>query len=159
MDKLVFSGKVITPELTDMFSAGGRVSLVVTGTSMTPFLRHGRDAVVCRAWEDKDLKCGQILLFQRPDQTLILHRIRKVLPDGKLLINGDGQAWCETISANQILAVVSVVERKGRHMSCDSFGFKVWNWLWYPTRPIRPVLLKLWRVLFSRKKRDNRASG
>lgn len=151
MDKLVFPGKVIAPQLTDAISAGGRICLVVTGSSMTPFLKHERDRVCLCAWEEKDRKCGQILLFQKPNQSLVLHRIRKCLPDGKLLMNGDAQRWCETISAEQVLAVVSSVERKGRHISCSSIWFWLWNWLWYPTRPIRPILFKLRRILFSKK--------
>ena len=151
MDKLVFSGKAIAPQLTDAISAGGRICLVVTGSSMTPFLKHGRDTVCLRAWEEKDLKCGQILLFQRPEHSLVLHRIRKRLPARKLLMNGDAQAWCETISTEQVIAVVSTVERNGRHISCNSVWFWLWHWLWYPTRPIRPILFKLWRILFSKK--------
>ena len=151
MDKLVFSGKAIAPQLADVLSAGGWVSFVVTGYSMTPFLRHGRDAVCLRAWEEKDMKCGQILLFQRLDRSLVLHRIRKRLPNGELIMNGDAQAWCETISTEQVIAIVSAVERNGRHISCNSIWFWLWSWLWYPTRPIRPILFKLWRILFSKK--------
>lgn len=150
MDKLIFSGKAIAPQLADVISAGGRICLVVTGSSMTPFLKHGRDMVYLRAWEEKDRRCGQILLFQRQDQSLVLHRIRKCLPDGKLLINGDAQAWCETISQDQIVAAVSSVERKGQHFPCDHIWFRLWNWLWYPTRPFRPMLFRLWRILFSK---------
>ena len=151
MDKLIFSGKAVDSQLTDIISAGGRICLVVTGSSMRPFLKHGRDMVCLRAWEENDIKRGQILLFQRQDQSLILHRIRKCLQDGKLLMNGDAQAWCETISLNQVVAVVSSIERKGQHLSCDHIWFRFWNWLWYPTRPIRPILFKLWRILFPRK--------
>ena len=151
MDKLIFSGKAVDSQLTEIISAGGRICLVVTGSSMRPFLKHGRDMVYLRAWEENDIKRGQILLFQRQDQSLILHRIRKCLQDGKLLMNGDAQAWCETISLNQVVAVVSSIERKGQHLSCDHIWFRFWNWLWYPTRPIRPILFKLWRILFPRK--------
>lgn len=151
MDKLVFSSKAIDSQLTEIISAGGRICLVVTGSSMRPFLKHGRDMVCLRAWEENDIKRGQILLFQRQDQSLILHRIRKCLQDGKLLMNGDAQAWCETISLNQVVAAVSSIERKGQHLSCDHIWFRFWNWLWYPTRPIRPILFKLWRILFPRK--------
>ena len=151
MDKLIFSGKAVDSQLTEIISAGGRICLVVTGSSMTPFLKHGRDVVYLRAWEEKDCKRGQILLFQRPNNSLVLHRIRKILPDGTLLMNGDAQAWCETISRDQVIAIVSSVERKGRHISCSSLWFWLWNWLWYPTRPVRPILFKLWRILFPKK--------
>ena len=151
MDKLIFSGKAVDSQLTEIISAGGRICLVVTGSSMAPFLKHGRDIVYLRTWKENDRKRGQILLFQRQDRSLVLHRIRKCLPDGKLLMNGDAQAWCETISLNQVVAVVSSIERKGQHLPCDHIWFRFWNWLWYPTRPIRPILFKLWRILFPRK--------
>lgn len=148
MDKLIFFGKAIVPQLMDAISAGGHICVAVTGSSMRPSLQHGRDTVCLRAWEEKDIKSGQIVLFQRLDSSLVLHRIRKILPDGKLLMNGDSQAWCETITQEQVIAVVSSVERKGKRISCDSIRFLLWNWLWYPTRPIRPILFKLRRILF-----------
>lgn len=150
MDKLVITGEDFTPVLEDILSAGGQVSLVVSGTSMSPFLKHGRDVVRLCSCAGKELSRGQIVLFQRPDRSIILHRIRRVLPEGRLVMNGDAQVWCETISARQVIAIVAAVERNGRSLSCDDFGFRLWNWLWYPTRPIRPVLLKLGHVLFSR---------
>ena len=63
MDKLIFSGKAIDSQLSEIISAGGRICLVVTGSSMLPFLKHGRDMVCLRAWEENDIKRGQILLF------------------------------------------------------------------------------------------------
>ena len=153
MDKLMFSGAAIAPELKEVLAAGGYVSLVVTGFSMRPFLKHNRDVVHLRTWEKSDLKCGQLLLFQRTKGDFVLHRIRRVLSDGKLLMNGDGQNWCEIISREQIVAVVDSVQRKGSSTSAASFRFRLWSWFWYPTRPIRPFLFKLGRVLLWRREK------
>ena len=51
--------------------------LLVTGTSMTPFLRHRRDTVYIRGIRHcTQPRQGDILLFYRADnKTLILHRI------------------------------------------------------------------------------------
>ena len=152
MDKLTVSSEAFAPVLEDILSAGGTASVVVSGSSMYPFLKHGRDAVSLRAHTEADLKRGQILLFKRKNQSLVLHRIRKILPDGKLLMNGDAQTWSETISTHQVLAVVTSVERKGRSMSCEQVWFRLWNLLWYPTRPIRGFLFKLGRLLLKRGK-------
>ena len=159
MDKLIFSGKAIDSQLTEIISAGGRICLVVTGTSMRPFLKHGRDMVCLRAWEEKDIKRGQVLLFQRRDRSFVLHRIRKVLSDGKLLMNGDGQVCRETISQDQVVAVVSSIERKGRHISCDHMWFRLWNWIWYPTRPFRSIIFRLWNILSFRGVQYHGSSG
>ncbi len=110
---------------------------------MTPFLKHNRDTVFIRRHNFGKIKRGQILLFKRTDGRLIMHRIRKVLPDNKLLMNGDGQAWCEEINYNQIIAEVFKIERNGKSFFSDSFMFKLWDFLWFPIRPIRPFIFKL----------------
>ena len=158
MDKLMVSGEDFAPVLTEILSSGGSVSLVVSGSSMRPFLKHGRDSVCLRSCTEKDLKCGQILLFKRRDQTMVLHRIRRVLPGGQLVMNGDAQAWCETIFAGQVMAVAAFVERKGRRIPCDCSLFRLWNLFWYPTRPIRPALIKVGHLLRCGGKRAEPAS-
>ena len=150
MDKLMVSGEAFAPVLTEVLSSGGTISLAVSGYSMSPFLKHGRDTVRLRACTEKDLRCGQILLFKRPDHVLVMHRVRRILPGGRLVMNGDGQAWCETISAEQVIAVVLSVERNGRQMSNESIRFRLWSAVWYPTRPIRPVMHKIWCFLVRR---------
>ena len=150
MDRLVVSGEEFAPVLHEILASGGTASIVVSGSSMRPLLKAGRDTVYLRTCTEKDLRRGQILLFKRPDGKLILHRIRSVLPNGQLVMNGDSQAWCETISYNRVIAVVSSFERKGQHISCNSARFRFWNQFWYPTRVLRPVLFKLWHNLFCR---------
>ena len=150
MDKCVVPGETFLPELVEILSSGGHVSLVVSGSSMKPFLKHGRDVVCLRACTDKDIKRGQILLYKRADHSIILHRVRKVLPDRQIIMNGDAQAWCETISFSQVIAVVISAERNGRYISCDHLFFHLWNAFWYPTRALRPVLFKIWHILFCR---------
>lgn len=154
MDKLVVSGTEFAPVLTEVLSSDGHISLVVSGFSMTPFLKHGRDTVHLRTCTKKDLRRGQILLFKRCDGSLILHRIRKVLPDGQLVMNGDSQTWCETISYSQVLAVAFDIERNGQHIPCDSIRFGLWNLFWYPTRPVRSAIFKAGRVLLRKGMRQ-----
>ena len=147
MDKLVVSSGEFTPVLYEILASGRTASMVVSGWSMRPYLKPGRDRVHLRTPTQQDLRPGQILLFKRPDQSLILHRVRRVLPDGRLVMNGDAQAWCETISADQVIGGVASVERKGRHIPSNHIGFRLWSIFWYPTRPIRPVLIKLRQLL------------
>lgn len=143
MEKLTFSTAEINDDLQDVINSGGIIPLGVTGGSMMPFLKHLRDTVFIRKCICADLKRGQILLFKREDGRLILHRVRKVCSDGKLLMNGDGQVWCEIIECSQVIASVCEVERKGKRYKSDSFIFKMWDFLWFPTRPLRPFLFKI----------------
>ncbi len=143
MEKLTFTTAEINDGLQDVINSGGIIPLGVTGGSMMPFLKHLRDTVFIRKCGCADLKKGQILLFKRVDGRLILHRVRKVYSDGKLLMNGDGQVWCEKIECDRVIASVCEVERNGKRYKSDSFIFKLWTFLWFPTRPFRPLLFKI----------------
>lgn len=143
MEKITFTTAEINETIKEVTEKGGRIYLGVTGGSMMPFLKHQRDAVFIRGCNQDEYKKGQILLFRRTDGRLILHRIRKVLPEQKLLMNGDAQHWCEVITYSQVVGLADEFERNGKKFFPTSFIFKVWNILWFPTRPVRPFIFKL----------------
>lgn len=151
MEKLICSSAEFTETIENTIKDGGCVPLIVSGNSMTPFLKDGGDIVWLRACTEADFKRGKILLFKRNDGMLVLHRIRKVLPDGELLMNGDAQSWCEKIKRNQAVAVVSDIECGGKRKSCDSLIYKIRNLIWHILKPVRPLLMRVWRRL-NRKK-------
>ncbi|MBO5461967.1 MAG: S24/S26 family peptidase [Clostridia bacterium] len=143
MEKLTFTTAEINDDLQDVINSGGKLALGVTGGSMMPFLKHLRDTVFICNCSFEDIKCGQILLFKRKDGRIILHRVRRVYSDCKLLMNGDSQVWCEKIDFSQVIARVYEVERNGKRYRSDSFIFKLWAFLWFPTKPLRPFLFKI----------------
>lgn len=123
------------------FSQGKQVKLLVTGTSMVPFLRHKKDFVMLSPVTEEP-KRGQVLLYRVGDR-LILHRLRKKQA-GFYVMNGDGRVQLERIQPEQVEAVVTeVIRQSGRCLSCDGMGFWMLSLLWWPTRPLRPVLLRL----------------
>lgn len=127
--------------LQEKFRQNRPATILVTGTSMVPFLRHEKDHVRLVS-PTGEYQVGQILLFRLGDR-LILHRLRKKR-NGKLIMNGDGQCHFEVISPEQVVAVAThVIRRSGRVISCRSFLWRILSALWYPTRPLRPRLLKL----------------
>lgn len=145
MEKVTFSTAEIFETIESTVSDGGYFPLVVSGTSMNPFLQDGRDIVWLRACDQADLKRGAILLFKRNDSGLVLHRVREVLPDGELLMNGDAQTWCEKIKTKQVVAVVSDVEKNGKKKSCSSYAHKAKSVIWHMTMPVRPYIMRVWR--------------
>lgn len=146
MDKLFFSTVEVSQDLKSLIQAGGILPLTISGSSMKPLLKHGRDIVYLHVCQPHDMKRGRIVLFEREDRSLILHRIRRVLPDGKLLMNGDSQVWCETIRPDQVIAVAYQIQRKGKEIPCDAFVLRCWDFIWFPTRPIRPLFVALVRM-------------
>lgn len=141
-------------ELADILASGGAFPIVVTGSSMMPFLKESRDTVILQKKEQ--LKKGQIVFFRRNSGEFILHRIRKIYPNGQLLINGDAQSWCEVIHRNQVLAVVISVMRNGHNLNPNSIPSAIFRMLWYPTRLIRPYIwrgYKQFKKLFKNRNR------
>ncbi len=149
--------KIIDPErygdgLVALLADGAAAPVVVTGSSMLPFLKNGIDTV----WLEQKgaYKRGQIVFFRRENGAFILHRVRKLYPDGRMLMNGDAQVWCEIIESSQALAAVTAVTRNGKTKSESRFSVKLRNALWYHTRVFRPFLFAAYGKLrrFGRSK-------
>lgn len=128
--------------LVELLRDGSILPLSVTGYSMLPLLKPGRDVVWLKACSPDELKPGQILFFRRPDGHFILHRIREIDADGNLIMNGDAQTWTEKIPPSAAVAVVHRITRNGKLLSPDSTGMKLWDAVWYPTKPLRPAIFR-----------------
>ena len=133
--------------LVNLLADGCPFVLNVTGSSMLPLLKSGRDSV----WLQKSdtIRKGRILFFRRDNGSFVLHRVRRILPDGRCIVNGDAQTWLETVRPDQVVAVVTQIIRKGKGLRWDHPLLRLWDILWYPTRPIRPFLFRLYG-LFSK---------
>ena len=143
MEKIEFSTSEISASLEEIISIGGRFTLCVSGSSMNPFLVHGRDSVRLTKCRPQDFKRGRILLFKRTTGELVLHRIKRVLSDGTLIMNGDAQIWCEQIAPEQAIAAVTDVECKGKVIPCSSAGYRSKIFLWQMMFPIRAQIFRV----------------
>lgn len=118
----------------------GRANLPVTGHSMLPMLRPGRDSVMLA--KAGALKKGDIPLYQRENGRYVIHRIVK-MKNGNYICCGDHQYVPETVAPSQVLAVVTGFTRKGKARSCNGCGYRAYRWLWTHTffmrRPILAV--------------------
>ena len=84
---------VDTQEYMEMIRAlledGQEVSMIVTGNSMRPFLKHGRDKI-CMKKTDRKLRKGDIVFYRRENGQYVMHRILKC-GDQSYTLLGDGQ--------------------------------------------------------------------
>lgn len=147
MEKVIYSSAEFAAIIEDTIKAGGCVPLVVTGSSMNPFLKDGKNTVWLKACTEEDLRRGKILLFRRTDGKIVLHRVRKVLSDGELVMNGDAQYWCENIKKEQAVAVVTYIEKNGKKKSCDSLVYRTVIEVWQLLKPLRPWIFRVQRKI------------
>ena len=147
MEKLIYSSAEFAEIIEDTIKLGGCVPLVVTGHSMKPFLKDGKNIVWLKACTEADFKRGKILLFRRTDGKVVLHRVRKVLSDGELVMNGDAQYWCENIKKEQAVAVVTYIEKNGKKKSCNSLVYRLIVEVWQLLKPLRPCIFRVQRKI------------
>ena len=117
--------KVLPPELLmdqllELLEDAESVPLVISGSSMIPFLVHGRDTVYLSKVAHP-LKKGDMILYRRDNGAYILHRIYRVDGETYTLV-GDAQTQLEPgVRQDQVLAVVNAVCRKGKILRSGNF--------------------------------------
>lgn len=135
------------PVLRELLGEGKEVSLTITGNSMSPFLVHGRDAVVI-VRPDGSWKKGDIALFQRKTSQYILHRICRVDKNGNCFFIGDGQQVVEgPIAPEQIFGKIVAVRRKEKWEKPGTFWWEFFEHVWLHIVPLRPFCRQMYRLL------------
>ena len=129
------------PILEEQLAGGGRCLLPVTGSSMLPALRQGRDTVIL---EKRPAGRGDVILYRRASGAFILHRIVGER-DGAWLCCGDNQWQGETVPRDRVLAAVSAVRRNGAERDLRRPGWRLWSALWVGLFPLRRPLIALRR--------------
>ena len=106
-----------------------------------PLLRQRRDLIEIQAKPPGRCKKYDVVLYRRSGR-YILHRILKVLPDG-YIIAGDHNTFLEyDITDNDIIGVMTRINRDGREITMDSFLYRCYVHLWCDFYPLRMALLR-----------------
>lgn len=138
---------VLMEQLLDVVQTGETVPLVITGSSMTPFLAPGRDAVYLSN-VSRPLKKGDMILYRRNSGAYVLHRILRV-EEGTYALVGDAQTDIEQgIRPDQVLALVTAVRRKGKLLEPGCFWWDFFEKIWIRMIPLRPIAAGLYRRIF-----------
>lgn len=117
--------------------------LVISGNSMSPFLIHGRDTVYLSRLS-RPVRRGDMLLYQRQNGAYILHRVYAVTPEGFTIV-GDAQTVLEPgIRQEQIAAIVTRVERKGKTLAPGCFWWEFFEKIWIRILPLRRRICRLY---------------
>lgn len=137
--------------LRDLVRQGKSVSLLVSGSSMAPFLIHHRDYVHFRSPERK-LKVGDIVFYERDSGQFVMHRIvrvRKSASGSPLFdIAGDNQTVIETgVRSDQIFARIYEVQRKGKTLCPGSFWWEFFARVWPRVIPLRRAIARLYGLV------------
>lgn len=135
----IVSPDLVMEQLLKLLEETPAVPLVVSGSSMTPFLAPGRDTVYLSAMSEPP-KPGDVVLYRRDNGRYVLHRILRVNRASYTMI-GDAQSIAEPgIRRDQFLAVVTAVRRKGKLLRRGSFLWVFFEKVWIRLIPLRPLI-------------------
>lgn len=134
----------ILKELTEQ---GKSVSMLIAGSSMSPFLIHERDYIYFEK-PKRPLKKGDMVFYQRRSGQYVMHRICKVRKDGLYDIIGDNQMVIEPgISRDQIFALITKVKRKGKMLEPGDFWWEFFAKVWIRCIRLRPAISRAYGLL------------
>ena len=145
------------PVLIDIIQNGKEVSLMVSGSSMSPFLIHHRDTIIFKKPE-RPFKRGDMVFYRRPTGQYVMHRIHHIDSKGMLYIVGDAQTEIEgPVNPQQVFAIIVKVIRKGKLIQPGNFWWWFFSHAWIRMVPIRPIIVRLYTGIH--RKQDDQIKG
>ncbi len=137
--------------LRELTEEGREVSMIISGSSMSPFLIHERDTIYFKK-PDRELRRGDMVFYQRLNGQFVMHRIWKVKPEGYYIV-GDAQQIIEgPVAREQIFALITKVRRKGKILKPGDFWWEFFERVWIRMVPMRRIIEKAYS--FMRKMLD-----
>ena len=132
----------LMPMIDEVIAAGGVFRLYPRGISMLPMLVEGEDSVELVAAEPYAV--GDVLLYRRENGYYVLHRVFKAGPESLTMI-GDAQTVLEPgIQPEQVIAIVTRVERKGKQLAPGSFWWEFFEKGWIRIIPLRRLIQRVY---------------
>ena len=112
--------------LRELVREGREVSMLITGSSMSPFLLSHKDTICFKApW--RPLRRGDMVFYERPGGQFVMHRICRVGKDG-LYIVGDAQHEIEgPVDPSQVFALVTKANRRGKWIGPGEFWWEFYE--------------------------------
>ena len=134
--------------LRELVREGKEVSMLITGSSMSPFLLSHKDTICFKApW--RPLRRGDMVFYERESGQFVMHRIYKLRKEG-LYIVGDAQREIEgPVNPSQIFAVVTKARRRGKWVEPGNFWWEFFAHVWLWVIPLRPLIMKTYSACFN----------
>lgn len=124
--------------------AKGRTVIQTTGVSMEPLLHHRKSSVVL-VKPDRALKKNDVVLFWRGHE-LVLHRIIRILPDGRYVIKGDNCYGQDVVKPEAVIGLMAgcYPDESDVYVDCACASYK--NYV--RTVPLRHIRLRIEAILY-----------
>ena len=119
----------------------GTLTYTNVGTSMLPLLKQGRDLVTVRAKAPGErFSVGDVVLYRRPPDKNVLHRIVEVTEDSYVMLGDNCVRREQGIPDSDVIGVMTGYVRRGKPHSVTEPAY-----LRYTARILKYEKLRVWR--------------
>ena len=118
----------------------GKLVYTTVGVSMRPLIKQDRDIAIISKPRER-LKKFDVALYKRPNGQYVLHR------DGYIILGDNCISKEYNIKDSQILGVLTSLNRNGKEIDLNSFGYKLYVRARYAHYPVRVIIHKLKRFI------------
>ncbi len=115
----------------------GNLVYTNVGVSMLPLLRQGRDLFIAAKRDGQRCSVGDVVLYRRPPNQYVLHRIIEVRPDDYVILGDNCINKEYGIKDEDIIAVMTGYVRNGKEHSVSENGYRFYSFVWLHTIPLR----------------------
>ena len=117
------------------------------GPSMLPLLRQGRDLFVVEKRGTERLKVGDVVLYRRPPDKYVLHRIVQVREKDYVILGDNCVNREYGITDGDILGVMTGFVRNGKQHAVTDRGYRIYTFVWLHSEGLRIFVKRAeWRV-------------
>ena len=115
----------------------GTLTYTNVGVSMLPLLRQGRDLFTVRRKGTERCKPGDVVLYRRPPDKYVLHRVIEVRPDDYVILGDNCMAREYGIRDADILGVMTGFVRNGKEHTVEELPYRFYTWRMLHLFPLR----------------------
>ena len=126
----------------DYLEKNGTLTYTNVGVSMLPLLREGKDLFTVTKKGPERCRAGDVVLYRRPPDHYVLHRVVEVKPDSYVLLGDNSVAREYGIRDEDILGVMTGFVRSGKEHSVSEPGYRLYTALWMRTESLRVFVKK-----------------
>ena len=121
----------------------GELTYTNVGTSMMPLLKQHRDLFTVKRKGKKRCRAGDVVLYKRPPNRYVLHRVVEVRPDSYVILGDNCIAKEYGILDSDILGVMTSYVRKGKNHTVNDRSYRLYSFCIMHTVTVRTAVKKL----------------
>lgn len=121
----------------------GELTYRNVGVSMLPMLKQGRDLFTVSKKNSGRCKKYDVVLYRRPPNRYVLHRIVEVREDGYVILGDHCMNKEYGVTDEDIVGVLVSFQHRGKEYPVTDRRYRIYSRLWYWINPIRMLAFRL----------------